>query len=55
MKLGTISITKASTDQAGDDKSLMFLPGNVPSGITPADPMIEIRSAAYPVSFSQRQ
>jgi catalase len=55
VKLGTISITKASTDQAGDDKRLIFLPGNVPDGISPADPMVNIRTAAYPVSFSQRQ
>ena len=55
VKLGTIAITKLSTDQAGDDKRLMFLPGNVPDGIAPADPMIAIRTAAYPVSFSQRQ
>ena len=55
VKLGTIAITRLSTDQAGDDKRLMFLPGNVPDGIAPADPMIAIRTAAYPVSFSQRQ
>ena len=55
VKLGTITINKLSADQAGDDKSLMFLPGNVPEGIAPADPMVAIRTAAYPVSFSQRQ
>ncbi len=55
VKLGTITITALSIDQAADDKRLMFLPGNVPDGIAPADPMVEIRTAAYPVSFSERQ
>ncbi len=55
VKLGSIAINKLSTDQAGDDKSLIFLPGNVPDGIAAADPMIDIRTAAYPISFSQRQ
>jgi catalase len=55
VKLGTITVTAMSKDQPGDDKSLIFLPGNVPAGIAPADPMIAIRTAAYPVSFSQRQ
>jgi catalase len=36
-------------------KSLLFLPNNVPVGIEPADPMIEVRSAAYPISFGERQ
>ncbi|UAJ12166.1 catalase family peroxidase [Polymorphobacter megasporae] len=55
VKLGTITITKLSADQAGDDKRLIFLPNNVPSGIAPADPMIAVRSAAYPISFGERQ
>ena len=53
--LGTITITQLAADQAGLDKALVFLPGNVPNGITPADPMVEIRTAAYPVSFGERQ
>ncbi|QYE36945.1 catalase family peroxidase [Polymorphobacter sp. PAMC 29334] len=55
IKLGTITITKLSTDQARDDKRLIFLPNNVPAGIAPADPMIAVRSAAYPISFGERQ
>ncbi len=55
VKLGVITISRFSTDQAGDSKRLMFLPGTLPDGIVPADPMIDIRTAAYPVSFSQRQ
>ena len=55
VKLGTLTITGIAADQAGLDKSLLFLPNNVPDGIEPADPMVDVRSAAYPVSFSERQ
>lgn len=33
----------------------MFLLNNVPVGITVADPMIDMRPAACPVSFPERQ
>jgi catalase len=36
-------------------RSLLFLPNNVPAGIEPVDPMIDVRSAAYPFSFAERQ
>lgn len=52
-KLGTITITGVA-DQA-IDSSLMFLPGQMPDGIEIADPMLEIRDAAYPISFGERQ
>lgn len=55
VKLGTLTITGMASDQAGSSKSLLFLPNNVPDGIEPADPMIDIRSAAYPISFGERQ
>jgi catalase len=55
VKLGTLTLTGMAADQIGLDKSLLFLPNNVPGGIEPADPMIEVRSAAYPVSFGERQ
>ena len=53
--LGTITIDRLAADQPGLDKALIFLPGNVPAGISPADPMVEVRTAAYPVSFAERQ
>jgi catalase len=53
IELGTIVITKATTESHTADKWL-FLPGNVTAGIEPADPMIGIRSAAYPISFARR-
>ncbi|WP_296706319.1 catalase family peroxidase [Rhodoblastus sp.] len=52
--LGTIEITKAAADSAAAEKSLLFLPGAVTAGIDAADPMIDARSAAYPLDFSRR-
>jgi catalase len=42
-------------DQATADKSLLFMPGTFPNGIEAADPMLAVRDAAYPISFSERQ
>jgi catalase len=53
VELGTIAITKATTESHTADK-LLFLPGSVTAGIEAADPMIGIRSAAYPISFARR-
>jgi len=53
VELGTIAITKSTTESHTADKWL-FLPGNVTAGIEAADPMIAIRSAAYPISFARR-
>jgi len=55
VKLGTLTLAGLAADQAGLDKSLLFLPNNVPDGIEPADPMIDVRSSAYPISFGERQ
>jgi catalase len=55
VKLGTIRITRMLPDAATADRATMFLPGNVPDGIEPADPMIAVRTASYPVSFGLRQ
>lgn len=52
-KLGTITITGVADQTI--DSSLMFLPGQMPDGIEIADPMLEIRDAAYPISFGERQ
>src|SRR5262245_23611460 len=55
VKLGTLTITGMAADQDGLGKSLLFLPNNVPDGMEPVDPMIDVRSAAYPISFGERQ
>jgi hypothetical protein len=34
---------------------LLFIPNNVPARHRPADPMIDVRSAAYGLSFGERQ
>ncbi len=55
VKLGTLTIDRLAPDQPAADKALLFLPSRVPAGIEPADPMIAIRSASYPISFGERQ
>lgn len=55
MKLGRITITTLPDDQAAADKETVFEPGNIPSGIEIADPMVAMRHAAYPISFKARQ
>jgi catalase len=53
IELGTIAITKSTTESHTADKQL-FLPGAVVPGIEAADPMIGVRSLAYPISFIRR-
>ena len=53
--LGKVLITALSSNTPEDDRSLRFLPGLMPEGILPADPMLAIRNDAYPVSFRERQ
>lgn len=55
VKLGTITVDRLASEQAKLDKALLFLPGRLPAGIEPADPMIGVRNAAYPISFAERQ
>jgi catalase len=55
VKLGTLTLTSMAADQERLSKSLLFLPNNIPDGIEPVDPMIEVRGAAYPISFGERQ
>jgi catalase len=53
-ELGTVTLTRVTTDET-IDKSLVFFPNALPDGIQPADPMIDVRGAAYYVSFGRRQ
>ncbi|WP_260954341.1 catalase family peroxidase [Pseudomonas citri] len=55
VELGTLEVTKTVADNDAAQKQLMFLPSSVPAGIETADPMIDARSAAYPISFGRRQ
>jgi catalase len=53
--LGTIRITAMAPDSATLDQQTVFLPLNVPDGIAGADPMLDIRQRAYPISFAHRR
>jgi catalase len=55
VKLGTIRVLRMAERQAEQDRSTMFLPANLPAGMEPADPMLLVRQAAYPLSFRHRQ
>ena len=53
--LGTIKLTKLGDNTAAGDKALSFIPNNIPDGIETADPMLNFRSTAYPISVKERQ
>jgi catalase len=55
IRLGVIRIARMAPDAVATDKATLFGPLNVPAGIAPADPMLEIRQQAYPLSFQHRQ
>jgi catalase len=53
--LGLLTIEKAAANSLEAQKPLLFLPGQLPDGIEPSDdPLIDLRNAAYAVSFSRR-
>lgn len=55
IKLGIIKIDKIADNSITADKQLFFIPNNIPDGIKTADPMLNFRAHAYPVSVKQRQ
>ncbi len=55
VKLGVIEIKKLAENSIAADKQLFFIPNNIPNGIKTADPMLDFRSKAYPVSVKERQ
>lgn len=55
VKLGTFTLKERPTDPETMQRELLFLPGQYHSGVEPADPMLVMRNAAYPISFGQRQ
>ena len=52
--LGVIEITSVVPDSDTAQRNLLFLPGLLPVGIEPADPMIHFRDKAYPISYDRR-
>ncbi|HTO61001.1 MAG TPA: catalase family peroxidase [Bradyrhizobium sp.] len=56
VELGTLTIDKAVADNLEAQKKLLFLPGQLTDGIEQSDdPLIDIRNAAYAISFGRRQ
>jgi len=53
--LGVLEIKKRSSNTPEQDKALIFIPNNVPVGIETADPMLDFRAKAYPISQKGRQ
>ncbi len=53
--LGVITVDKLGTNSLAEDKALAFSPLNLPTGIKPADPMLEFRSRTYPISVHGRR
>ena len=54
VELGVVEIDKVNPDSDAAQRALLFLENAVPAGIEPADPMVDIRSQAYAVSFGRR-
>jgi catalase len=53
--LGIVTLTKAAENTLEAQKPLLFLPGQLTDGIEESDdPLIDLRNAAYAVSFSRR-
>jgi catalase len=52
--LGTLTVASVVPDSEATECALMFLPALLPTGIEPADPMIQFRNKTYPVSYERR-
>jgi catalase len=53
--LGEITLIKLADNTTEGDKKFVINPGNIPDGIEMADPMLELRAKAYPISVKERQ
>lgn len=53
--LGEIKLIKLTENTTEEDKKFVLNPGNIPDGIEMADPMLELRAKAYPISVKERQ
>jgi catalase len=54
VELGVIETDNAVADSDAAQRALLFIENAVPPGIEPEDPMINIRSQAYAISFARR-
>lgn len=56
VELGTLTLDKAVPDSAAAEKKLLFMPTTLTDGIELTDdPLPQVRTGAYAVSFSRRQ
>ena len=55
VELGVLTIDRAAANSVEAPKRLLFLPGQLTDGIEQSDdPMLDVRNAAYAISFSRR-
>jgi catalase len=55
VELGTLALTRLAANPDAQQKSTVFMPNSLPSGIEVEDQMVNFRSASYAVSFGRRQ
>ena len=55
VSLGMIEIQRLAPNTPEQDKALSFSPTRIPDGIETADPMLDFRAKAYPISVKGRQ
>ncbi len=53
--LGVIELDRLAPNTPEQDKALSFSPTRIPDGIETADPMLDFRARAYPISLKARQ
>lgn len=55
VELGVVEITNVVAANDAAEHALLFLPADLPAGIEAADPMIQVRSDSYRISFDRRR
>jgi catalase len=55
VEAGVVEITKVVADNDAAERALLFLPADLPAGIEVADPMIQVRSDVYRISYNRRR
>jgi catalase len=55
VSLGVIELERLAPNTPEQDKALSFSPNRIPDGIETADPMLDFRAKAYPISVKGRQ
>ncbi len=55
VSLGIIELQRLAANTPEQDRALSFSPNRIPDGIETADPMLDFRAKAYPISVKGRQ